>query len=130
MRLARGIVLLGSAYALVGCGASANQQVEAKVQQFAHATAGRNTTTLCQEILAPALVNHLTAAGISCQQAMRLFVDSVKNPTLSISKVTVSGSTASAVVLAQAAGQRSTLETIQLIKTQHGWRLASLASPR
>jgi hypothetical protein len=61
---------------------------------------------------------------------MRVFVDSVQNPTLSISKVTVSGSTASAVVLAQAAGQRSSLETIRLIKTQHGWRLASLASPR
>ena len=130
MRLARGIVLLGSAYALVGCGASTNQEVQAKVQQFAHATASRDTATLCTEVLAPALVNHLTAAGLSCQQAMRVFVESVQNPTLSISKVTVNGTTASAVVLAQASGQRSSLERIQLIKTKAGWRLASLASPR
>lgn len=130
MRLARGIVLLGSAYALVGCGASAHQEVEAKVQQFAHATSSRDTATLCTEVLAPALVDHLTAAGLSCEQAMKVFVNSVQNPTLSISKVKVTGSTASAVVLAQASGQRSSLETIQLVETKHGWRLASLASPR
>ena len=130
MRLAGGIVLLGSAYALAGCGASAHQEVEAKLQQFAHATASRNTATLCQDVLAPALVQHLTAAGLSCRQAMKLFVDSVNNPTLSVSKVTVNGTSASAVVLTQATGQRSSLEKVQLIKTSHGWRLASLASPR
>ena len=44
--------------------------------------------------------------------------------------VVVACNTASAVVLAQASGQRSSLERIQLIKTKAGWRLASLASPR
>ena len=39
MRLARGIVLLGVAYALAGCGNSAHDDVRAKVEQFAHATA-------------------------------------------------------------------------------------------
>jgi Holliday junction resolvasome RuvABC endonuclease subunit len=130
MRIARGIVLLGSAYALVGCGASSTEQVEAKVQQYAHATASRDITTLCKDVLAPDLVNHLTAAGLSCRQAMKVFVDSVQNPTISISKVHVNGSSASAVVLAQASGQRSSVETIRLIKSQHGWRLESLASPR
>ena len=130
MRPGRAIALLGAAYALVGCGASAKDQVQAKVEQFAHATASRDYATLCSEILAPDLVQHLTDAGLSCPQAMKLFVQSVQNPTLSVSKVSVKGKTASAIVLASATGQKAALESIQLIDTKHGWRLESLASPR
>ena len=129
MRLARGIVLLGAAYALTGCGSSPRQQVEAKLQQFAHATASHDYAALCNDVLAPRLVAHLTAAGISCRQAMRIFASSVQNPTISISKVTVRGSTATAVVLAAATGQTAAIESVQLINTPHGWRLVSLASP-
>ena len=129
MRLARGIVLLGAAYALTGCGSSPRQQVEAKLQQFAHATASHDYAALCNDVLAPRLVAHLTAAGISCRQAMRIFASSVQNPTISISKVTVRGSTATAVVLAAATGQTAAIESVQLINTPHGWRLISLASP-
>jgi hypothetical protein len=130
MRPGRGIALLCSAYVLAGCGASAHQQVEAKVQEFARATANRDYAALCNDVLAPALVAHLTAAGLSCEQAMRVFVSSVQNPSISVSKVTVHGSSASAVVLASATGQPAAIESIELIDTKHGWRLASLASPR
>jgi hypothetical protein len=129
MRLARGIVLLGSAYALTGCGVSPREQVQAKLQQFAHATGAKDYKTLCTQVLAPPLVTHLTDAGVSCEQAMKIFTSSVQNPTLTVSKVTVKGSTASAVVLAGATGQTPSLESIQLVLTKHGWRLVSLASP-
>lgn len=124
------MVPAASALALAGCGASPHQEVEAKVQQFAHATAARDYATLCDEVLAPSLVTHLTAAGLSCHQAMKLFVSSVANPTISVSRVSVDGDTASAVVLARASGQPSSREQIELVRTAHGWRLASLASPR
>lgn len=130
MRLGRGIVLLASAYALLGCGASPRDEVEAKVEQFAHATAARDSATLCKEVLAPQLVTHLADAGLSCQQAMRIFVDSVQNPTLNVSRISVKGASASAVVLTGATRQRASLETIRLIDTKDGWRLVSLASPR
>lgn len=130
MRPARAIALLGAAYALAGCGASANQQVQAKLQQFAHAVANRDPATLCNQVLAPALVDHLTAAGLTCREAMETFVQSVSDPTISISKVTVHGQSASAVVLASAKGQPSSLEAVQLTNTKTGWRLTSLASPR
>jgi hypothetical protein len=130
-RLGPGVIaLIGCALVLTGCGVSVHEQVEAKVQQFAHATANRDYATLCNEVLAPALVAHLTAAGISCKQAMKIFTESVRNPTISVSKVTVNGSKASAVVLAKATGQPSSREAIQLIKTSKGWRLDSLASAR
>jgi hypothetical protein len=130
MRPARGIVLLGSALALAGCGASAREEVQAKVEQFAHATAAGDYHTLCTQVLAPDLVAHLTAAGLSCDRAMKIFVQSVQNPTVSVSKVTVNGARASAIVLATATGQSASLESIQLIRTKHGWRLDSLAAPR
>ena len=97
------------------------------MQQFAHATANRDYATLCNDVLAPELVAHLTAAGISCKQAMKIFTESVPNPTISVSKVTVNGSSASAAVLAKATGQPSSREAIRLIKTSDGWRLESLA---
>jgi hypothetical protein len=130
MRPASAVALLGVAYALAGCGVSASDQVQAKLQQFAHAVSNRDVTTLCKEVLAPALVEHLTAAGLSCEQAMRTFVDSVADPTLSVSKVQVKGAAASAVVLTGARGQQASLESVQLARTKTGWRLESLASPR
>ncbi len=129
MRRSRGVALLCSAYVVVGCGVSAKDEVQAKVQQFAHATAGKDVHTLCTQVLAPALVSRLTAAGITCDQAMKIFVDSVTNPTISVSKITVHGQQASAVVLANATGQTATVQRIQLIQTHNGWRLASLAAP-
>jgi hypothetical protein len=130
MRPARAIALLGAAYALSGCGASADEQVQAKLQQFAHAVGRRDAATLCKQVLAPSLIDHLTAAGLSCETAMRTFVNSVSNPTLSVSKVHVKGATASAVVLSGAKGQQASLESVQLANTKHGWRLTSLASPQ
>jgi hypothetical protein len=47
-----------------------------------------------------------------------------------VSKVHVKGASASAVVLARAKGQLSSLESVQLTNTKSGWRLSSLASPR
>jgi hypothetical protein len=130
MRPVRGIALLGVAYALAACGASPSEQVQAKLQQFAHAVAARRPGVLCRQVLAPALVARFTAAGLSCERALTTFVDSVQDPTLSIARVTVKGHQASAVVLTSARGQRASLESVQLTDTAGGWRLTSLASPR
>jgi hypothetical protein len=130
MRPARAIGVLGAAYALAGCGASAGDQVQAKLQQFAHAVAARDAGTLCHEVLAPGLVAHLTAAGLTCDRAMETFFASVTDPTMSVSKIRVNGSSASAVVLTAAQGQPAAREGVQLTDTKNGWRLTSLASPR
>jgi hypothetical protein len=115
---------------LTGCGTSPRAEVQAKVEQFAHATANRDYGALCDQVLAPTLVQRLTDAGVSCRQAMKLFVQSVENPTLSVHRITVKGQSASATVLTSATGQRATVESIQLVNTKHGWRLASLVSPQ
>ena len=130
MRHARGLALLGAAAALTGCGASANQQVQAKLQQFAHAVAGHDAPAICRQILAPALVRRFAAAGLDCERAMQTYFQSVSDPTLSVSRVSVHGTHASAVVLARARGQPGARESVELIDTGNGWRLVSLATPR
>lgn len=126
----RVIALLGIAYGITGCGTSPAGAVEAKVKQYAHAVATRDPEMLCQQVLAPDLVAHLTAAGISCEQAMATFVVSVQDPTISIAKVDVHRTTADATVLAAAHDQKASLGTLELIRTKGGWRVQSLVSPR
>ena len=126
----RVLAVLGVAYALAGCGSSPADPVDAKVRQFAHAVAARDAATLCDQVLAPSLVTRLTDAGISCAQAMKTFVQSVQDPTISVGKVTVSGRSASAVVTTAAKGQPASKGTLELTRTQSGWRLVSLVSPR
>ena len=53
MRVGCAFALVGCALALAGCGTSPRQQVEAKVQQFAHATASKDYAALCDDVLAP-----------------------------------------------------------------------------
>lgn len=130
MRTARLVALLGIAYALSGCGTSASQDIQAKLQQFAHAVAQRDPHTLCHDVLDPALVARITGAGLSCEAAMRTFVQSVTAPTLAVSRVKVTGSTATAVVLASAQGQQAVVETVHLADRKQGWRLTSLTAPR
>lgn len=123
------MVLLAAAWALGGCGASARDEVKAKVEQFANATAGKDYKTICDQVLASNLVDHLTASGITCNQAMRIFVDSVQNPSLSIGRITVDGPKASVITLTSARGQEGSLDAVQLVQTDNGWRISSLAAP-
>jgi hypothetical protein len=129
VRLSVAIVLVVTACALAGCGASAKDQVRAKVQQFAAAVAHKDYGTICHEVLAPALVKHLTANHIACEGAMRLALGSVRNPTLSIGPVSVKGKAASVYTLTLAAGQQASLNVLRLVDTSDGWRISALNAP-
>ena len=108
---------------------SASDQVEAKVQELAHAIGQRDYRTICRDVLAPSLVAHLTSHGIPCVRALRLGLGRVRNPIVSIGKVDVRDRRASAITLTVAAGQQASLDTIELVDTKRGWRISSLASP-
>jgi hypothetical protein len=129
VRLSAALVFVLTACALTGCGASARDQVRAKVQQFAAAARHKDYRTICEEVLAPALVAHLTANHIPCVNAMRLALGSVRNPTLSIGPVTVKGKAASVYTLTVAQGQQASLDVLHLVETGDGWRISSLNAP-
>ncbi len=103
--------------------------MRAKVEQFALAAAGRDYKTICNQVLAPTLVARLTAAGVTCEQGMQIALGDVQAPSLSIGRITVSRARASVITLSTAKGQQASIDALELIKTPHGWRLSSLASP-
>lgn len=115
-------LLLLTAAAVSGCG-SGSHQVRAKVEQFVHAVASRDATTVCQQVLAPSLVSRFAVQGLSCQQGMKIFLASVKDPTLSIGRIDVKQSQATALVLTGAHCQRLALAQLHLVKTSAGWRI-------
>jgi hypothetical protein len=129
MRPVRATLFLVAALWLAGCGASAQSQVQDKIQQFAAAAGRRDYRTICRQVLSPALVAHLSANGIDCQEAMRIAFGEVSDPTISVGKVTVKGQNATAITLSMARGQLSSLDTIKLVDTGSGWRISALASP-
>jgi hypothetical protein len=129
MRVGAGIGIVCVACVLAGCGTSASDQVKAKISQFVRAADAKDYATLCSQVLAPALVDRLASAGVTCPQAMQIAFQGVDNPTLSVGKVTISGGKASAITLSTARNQQASVDTIELVKTEHGWRVSSLASP-
>ncbi len=124
-----GIVLALAVSGLGGCGTSTTDQVRAKVQQFVTAVQGRDYQTICQQVLAPVLLARLVDAGLPCAQAMRIGLASLKDPSLSIGKITVTGNTARVITLSGAFGQKATLSALQLTHTSSGWRISALGSP-
>jgi hypothetical protein len=123
------VILVTATCALAGCGSSPRDAVKAKVQQFAAAAAGKDYRTICDQVLAPALVAHLRSTGVGCPEALRLALGGVRNPTLSIGPITVRGKTASVYTLTVAQGQQASLDVLALIDTPDGWRISSLHSP-
>lgn len=121
--LVAGLVLLS------GCGANDRGQVQAKVRQLAHATASKNYRSLCRDVFAPQLIAHLALSGLSCERAMQIALSDVQDPVLSIGQITVKGKNASAITLSGARGQQGSIDEIGLVKTDQGWRVASLGSP-
>jgi hypothetical protein len=119
-----------AAAALAACGTSAHDQVQSKVSQFLTAISRHDYRTLCTQVLSPTLLARLKNGGISCEQAMRISLSGVHDPILSVGRITVSGSTAEAITLSGASGQRGAFESINLTNTSHGWRISSLATPR
>jgi uncharacterized protein YceK len=124
------VVIVVAACALGGCGASTSDQVKAKVQQFAQAVATRDAATLCNQVLAPNLLEHFTIIGLPCVRAMdKIFLPTVHNPTLAVGRVVVKGRTAEVLTLSGAHGQIGALSAVELVDTSNGWRVSGLGSP-
>jgi hypothetical protein len=125
------VALLLACAALAGCGDSGPtdaEQVRATVDSFRVATAAKDYQKLCDELLAPALVKQVEAAGLPCESALREGLGDVKDPKLTIGKVTVDGLTATADVRTSAAGQDPSHDTLKLTKVGDRWRIASLGT--
>ncbi|MGH2945863.1 MAG: hypothetical protein ACRDPC_06300 [Solirubrobacteraceae bacterium] len=114
-----------------GCGESGptpEEQVRSTVAEFGRATEAKDYQTLCDRLLAPALVEEVEAIGLPCEAAMRQALEDVREPRLTIGRVEVDGERASADVRTAAAGQEPSRDTLELVLVGESWKISSLGS--
>jgi hypothetical protein len=117
-----------------GCGADSegptdDTQVRATVARFGVATRNGDYQTICDQLLADALVHSVEAVGLPCESALQRGLSDVRDPRLEIRQVSMSGGRALVSVHSTAAGQPPSDDAIQLVKEGGTWRIASLAAP-
>jgi len=130
------VTYLTLATALVtGCGADtepasqpADQQVRTVVQRFGTASARRDVEAICRDLLSRRLVRSVESIGLPCETAMLKGLADVRDPTLRVLSVSVSGDRASALVRSRAEGQSVSEDRIELVREDDEWRIASLAA--
>jgi hypothetical protein len=122
------VALLMTGAALGGCGGGPTdeEQVRASVDAFSKATAAKDYSKLCKELLAPKLVERVRSVGLPCEVALKQGLGEVKDPKLTIGRVTVDGDAATADVRTSAAGEAPSRDTLKLTRIDGRWRIASL----
>jgi hypothetical protein len=131
-RLTRLGAIVAFVVASPGCGESEptqEEQVRTTLTAFSRATAAKDYQALCDKLLAPSLISDLKKIGLPCEIALQQGLGEVREPRLIIGRVTVKGKTAVAEVRTTAEGEAPSKDTVELARTEAGWRIASLATP-
>jgi hypothetical protein len=124
--------VLALAIVLAGCGAKEptdEEQVRTTLTAFSRATAAKDYQKLCDKLLAPSLISDLKKIGLPCEIALQQGLGDVRQPRLIVGTVTVDGKKAVAEVQTSAEGEAPSKDSIELERTDAGWRIASLATP-
>jgi hypothetical protein len=125
------VALAVVAVALAGCTQAGTSSSKFSGQQADVAkvvsdlqTAGqrKDAQKICTEIMAQSLVRQLSDAGTTCQAEMKKAVDDADDYDLSVQRVTVTGSQATAVVRR---GSNGPTETFRFVRESGGWRATS-----
>lgn len=122
---------LAALVALAGCGSgpTAQEQVRQTLDEFGRATAAKDYQALCDRVFAKQLVDKLTQVGLPCEVAMQRSFENVKDPRLTIGRITVAKDekSAKAEVRTSASGQTPSQDTVELVPVEDdGWRVSSL----
>lgn len=122
------IALIVGVVGISGCGGglSDTEQVHAAVEAFGKASAAKDYQRLCDQLLSPDLVEEVESSGLPCEAALRQGLGEVQAPTLTIGAITVEDDKATAEVNSAAQGQPPSRDTLQLVRVDDGWRIASL----
>ena len=126
----RRLTLLLGCLLLAGCGDQGptdEQQVRTTLNALAEGTAKKDYQRLCDDVFAPQLLEDLEEIALPCEVALRQGLEDVENPRLTIGRITVRGSKASAQVKTTAEGQEPSNDIVELVKTDGKWRVSSLA---
>jgi hypothetical protein len=133
------IAALAVALVVAGCGADeegggggglpAEQQVRAVVARFGVATRAKDYQEICDNLLSDDLVNKVEAIGLPCESALQRGLSGVRNPTIAINEVSISGSRALVSIHTTATGEAPSNDALQVVRENGEWKIASLAAP-
>lgn len=128
---ARGAAAVVLAAVLAGCGETTptyEQQVVSTLTRFDRATAQRDYRTICDELLTPELLEDIRSVGLPCAVALREALEEVRDPSMSVGQVAITGPRATADVRTSATGQAPSSDVVQLVRVDGGWRIAALGA--
>jgi hypothetical protein len=113
---------------VAGCGGGPpdTEQVHDVVEAFGAATKAKDYQRLCDDLLAPKLVEEVERVGLPCEVALRQGLGEVESPELTIGRVAVDGDAATAEVQSSAAGEQPSQDVLKLVRVGESWRIASL----
>jgi hypothetical protein len=98
------------------------------VEDLQSASKKHDGAKICSSLLAPALVTKIkTASKGACDTAVTDALDDADSYELQVQKVTINGTTASAVVKSEG-GSKDRIDTLQLVKDGGGWKIATLGA--
>jgi hypothetical protein len=119
---------------IAGCGGGGNgrpkpisgpaKDVATVIQRLERATAARNFTTICDELLATA--TRKQAGGDECPDVLDQRARGVKHPRIRIQSIDVQGARAQVRVRTTATGQDATSDVINLVREKGSFRVLSL----
>jgi hypothetical protein len=121
-------VLAAAALLAAGCGGDDEGDVRETLEAFADATAKKDYQRMCDDLLAPALIEQIRRVNLPCEVALRTGLDEVERPRIEVRSVRIDGDSASARVRSTAANQEPSEDVVRLVKVDDEWRIASLAS--
>jgi hypothetical protein len=115
--------------ALSGCGGEepVTDEVRGAVEDFGRASADKDYQRLCDEILAPQLIESVERVGLPCEQALRQGLGDVRAPKVEVRSVVVNRDKALVQVRSSAAGQQPSQDTLEVVRQDGRWRISSLA---
>jgi outer membrane lipoprotein-sorting protein len=104
------------------------EAVAQTVEDLQSASKKHDGKKICSSLLAPALVTQIkTASKAACDKAVKDRLDDADSYELQVQKVTITGTTASAVVKSEA-GDKSRTDTLALVKDGAVWKISTLGA--
>jgi len=101
------------------------KDVRAALERYAKASRDKDYQTLCDDLLASELVQHIRNVGLPCEVALRKGLENRRSPTLRVLAVQVSGDQAVASVVGSAGGESTGASTYRLLREDGSWRIAT-----
>jgi hypothetical protein len=116
----------GQAQSSAGDFEGAEKDVADTIEQLQTSAQNRKPEDICSEVLARGLVEKLKTSGNDCVDEMEKITGDADDFELDVTKVTITGATATATVEARRGDRGDAVTTFALAREDKKWRLTDL----